>query len=60
MKKFLFAAYMIFLVTLVPAVIFAYLHSDNSGKNNKTNTEISKEISNGREDADLLHLVKTF
>lgn len=60
MKKFLFTAYMIFLVTLVPAVIFAYLHSDNSGKNNKTNTEISKEISNSGDDAGMLHLVKTF
>lgn len=60
MKKFIFTIYMIFLVTLVPAVIFAYLHSDNSTKNNKANTEISKEISNGHEDADLLHLVKTF
>lgn len=60
MKKFLFPAYMVFLMALVPAVIFGYLNSGNTGKDTKANTEISKETSNGHEDDNVLHLVKTF
>jgi len=58
MKKFLFTTYVIFLLALVPAVIFGYLQS-NAG-NQKANTETSKEVSNNQSEERSLQLVKTF
>lgn len=58
MKKFLFTAYVIFLVALVPAVIFGYLHTDTG--NQKANTETSREVSNNQHEERSLQLVKTF
>lgn len=58
MKKFLFTTYVIFLMALVPAVIFGYLHS-NAG-NQKANTETSREVSNNQSEERSLQLVKTF
>jgi hypothetical protein len=60
MKKFLFTAYVIAIVALVPIVIVAYLHNGSGGKNTKTNTEVSKDITNGQEEVNILRLVKTF
>lgn len=58
MKKFLFTSYVIFLMALVPAVVFGYLH--NSAGNQKANTETSKEVSNNQSEERSLQLVKTF
>ncbi len=58
MKKFLFTTYVIFLMALVPAVVFGYLHSSTS--NQKANTETSKEVSNNQSEERSLQLVKTF
>jgi hypothetical protein len=58
MKKFLFTTYVIFLMALVPAIVFGYLHN-NTG-NQKANTETSKEASNNQSEERSLQLVKTF
>jgi len=59
MKKFLFTAYVVAIVALVPAVIVGYLHNENP-KDTKDNTEIAKDVKNGSDDGSILRLVKTF
>jgi hypothetical protein len=60
MKKFLFTAYVIAIVALVPTVIVGYLHTDSNVNNAKPNTEISKDVTNGQDEVNILRLVKTF
>lgn len=60
MKKLIFTANMIAIIALVPALVFGYLHNDNNAKDNKTNTETAKDVTNGQEDGTTIHLVKSF
>ncbi len=60
MKKFLFTAYVVAIVALVPAVIVGYLHNDGETKTTKTSTEVSKDVTNGQDEVNILRLVKTF
>lgn len=58
MKKFIFTANVIALVALVPAVIFGYLHNNNSTSNDKNKTEVVKEVTNGYEESNPVFMVK--
>jgi len=61
MKKFIFTANMIAIIALVPAVVFGYLHNNNQSKQNKANTEIATDVTNGQnDDGTIIHLVKSF
>ena len=58
MKKFIFTANVIAIIALVPAVIFGYLHNNNSASDNTNKTEVVKETSNGYEESTPLFMVK--
>lgn len=57
MKKFLFAAQLFLVLAMVPAAVYAYLHT-NSDENTKN--AMAKEVTNGQEDAATVSLVKLF
>lgn len=59
MKKFIFTANLIALMALVPAVVIGYLHNDAT-KNEKTGTEVVKEVNHGQDDGASIYQVKTF
>jgi hypothetical protein len=59
MKKFIFTANVIVIISLVPAVIFGYLHN-NVKTNNTSNTEIAIDVNNHKEEGLSVRLVKTF
>ncbi len=60
MKKLIFTANVIALVALVPAVIFGYLHSNNSASTDKNKTEVVKEANNGHDESASVFMVKLF
>ena len=61
MKKYIFTANVIALVSLVPAIFIGYLHNDSTKTEYKENTKIVKEANMGNtEGISLLRLVKSF
>ena len=60
MKKFILTANFIALIALVPAVLFGYLHNATTVTNNKPNTEVVKDVTNGQDDGTTINLVKSF
>lgn len=60
MKKFIFAANVIAIIAMVPAVLFGYLHSNTQGTDTKQNTEIVKDVNNRQDDGFTLHLIKSY
>ncbi len=60
MKKFIFTANVIAIMALVPAIVFGYLNSNHDSKENKPNTEVAKDVTNGQDDGATIHIVRTF
>jgi len=60
MKKFIFTANVIAIISVVPAVLFGYLRSNTQATNTKQNTEVVKDVTNGQDDGITLHLVKSY
>ncbi len=60
MKKFLFAAQVFLIMAMVPAAVYAYLHTNDQNQEKGQHTEMARDVTNGQESANSFSLVKLF